>query len=112
MPLGQPRGRMTYVRIKLQHETHLLWVEKKHLLGVTSDDTLAHHLLTETTTRNATETNHASFSCSDVMTEGLCVSDTIVKWVYITHGVTLKRYVTPARHVLQSSLSVFLLQHL
>ena len=86
---------------------------KTYLLGVTCNDALACHLLTEvtetsnklTTTRNATETNHASFSCSDVMTEGLCISETIVKWVLYYSWCHIK---TLLQHAMFSSpASVF-----
>ena len=61
MLLGRPpAGRASYIRIKLQQETHILWVEIKHSLGLKSDDTLASYLLSYMTvgrSDNSTEEN-------------------------------------------------------
>ena len=43
---GHPSvGRQSYVRIKLQRDTHVSWVELKALLKLKSDDALACQLL-------------------------------------------------------------------
>ena len=47
MPHGRPSvGRQSYVRIKLQRDTHASWVELKASLKLKSDDVLACYLLT------------------------------------------------------------------
>ena len=43
-------GRQSYVRIKLQQDTHALWVELKASFKLKSDDALACYLLTSTGT--------------------------------------------------------------
>ena len=46
MPQGRPSvGRERYIRIKLQKDTHALWVEAKRARKLKSDDPLACHLL-------------------------------------------------------------------
>ena len=51
MPRGRPSiGRQSYVRIKLQRDTHASWVELKALLKLKSDDALACYLLTSSAT--------------------------------------------------------------
>ena len=50
MPQGRPSvGRERYIRIKLQKDTHALWVEAKHARKLKSDDALTCHLLSSVT---------------------------------------------------------------
>lgn len=85
MPLGCPSvGRTSYTRIKLQKETHILWIEIKRSLGLKSDDALPCRLLNTTVTvsnrRNFTEVNDLNQSHNLVLETG-DTSKMMIRWV-------------------------------
>ena len=75
-------GRASYIRTKLWKETHISWIEMKRSIRLKSDDALACHLLSTTTTvlnvRDSMEANDLIWSRNTV-SESVNVSETTVQ---------------------------------